>query len=895
MMRSNGCSPAESFVRGSRWLRRSRRAGGLTRGLAIRFLVISAAVFPANPTSAEQLFQLRNGLAIRGVKLEMASLKEGFAAAGDQNGARPVWRIDDGLRRHYIHGRGMTVGQPVDVGDLGTALEFWQPEPNGGRPLGELGDWIAVSPFNDFGRRIVTLRGAEGPVRVIQGLTEINPRFGRLAALRGKPSLLWDMRIATAALDSETILRIFRRTIDATDLDERLGVVRFLTDAERYGEAHAALREVIDDFPDRPELPPLLISLADQQGRQLLDEAKRRRRSGQFDLAERILRGFPLDAVGRVRRIEVQEELSSLLDDRRRVTAIVDELQRLASQLEPIMVVDRDEGDAAEAVWGPRIEEVRQHLSPTTLDRFADLERLAADRSLAADRKLALGLGGWLAGGGFGEQNLALVDSAFRVRDEVAGYLSSDDAKERKERLRRIRAEEAGTPRWIAAMLPLMRPARTFDDAPGSDETIASDDPVPGPAITGHRRVRFEDPGGGPTIEYEIQLPPGYDPDRSYPTVVSLGPPRLSAEAELAWWCGAAVPGGGGEVASSRTLTSLTTGEGDSGATDGPAAERSTEPAAEPDRPDVETAGEGIADVGASHTVVGESSAAERRGHAGRHGVIVLVPRWGQPGQRDYRYTAAEQHRVLASLRHAMRRCSIDADRVFVAGHGPGATAAWDIAISHPDVWSGLIGICPTPDKTIPHYERNARYLPKYIVFGQLDPGRPDGAIMDDYLSFRHDAMLVEYRGRGRESFYDELPRIMRWIDRPANRRPPMPTEFEVATMRSTDRQFWWLQLDDVNEAVTIDPVLWDADRIRAGTVTAAINNDNQIRVSVPAAGFRLWLRPMPGLDLNADVTVRRGTRNVRYEFDNDVETMLEDVRRRADRRRPFWMTIDPV
>ena len=155
--------------------------------------------------------------------------------------------------------------------------------------------------------------------------------------------------------------------------------------------------------------------------------------------------------------------------------------------------------------------------------------------------------------------------------------------------------------------------------------------------------------------------------------------------------------------------------------------------------------------------------------------------------------------------------------------------------------------------------------------------------------------MLVEYRGRGRESFYDELPRIMRWIDRPANRRPPMPTEFEVATMRSTDRQFWWLQLDDVNEAVTIDPVLWDADRIRAGTVTAAINNDNQIRVSVPAAGFRLWLRPMPGLDLNADVTVRRGTRNVRYEFDNDVETMLEDVRRRADRRRPFWMTIDPV
>ena len=38
----------------------------------------------------------------------------------------------------------------------------------------------------------------------------------------------------------------------------------------------------------------------------------------------------------------------------------------------------------------------------------------------------------------------------------------------------------------------------------------------------------------------------------------------------------------------------------------------------------------------------------------------------------------------------AMRRCSIDSDRVFIAGHGEGVTVAWDIALAHPDLWGGL-------------------------------------------------------------------------------------------------------------------------------------------------------------------------------------------------------------
>ncbi len=82
-----------------------------------------------------------------------------------------------------------------------------------------------------------------------------------------------------------------------------------------------------------------------------------------------------------------------------------------------------------------------------------------------------------------------------------------------------------------------------------------------------------------------------------------------------------------------------------------------------------------------------------RLGHASRHGFIVVAPVWSRPTQRTYEYTPQEHERVLAALRDAMRRASIDSDRVFITGHGEGATAAWDIGLAHPDLWAGMISI----------------------------------------------------------------------------------------------------------------------------------------------------------------------------------------------------------
>ena len=80
----------------------------LARPIILGILLL---LWPTASVSAEQLFQLKNGLVIRGSKAEIATLKEGFgAAAAGQINVRPIWLIDDGLRRIYIHGSRMSAG-----------------------------------------------------------------------------------------------------------------------------------------------------------------------------------------------------------------------------------------------------------------------------------------------------------------------------------------------------------------------------------------------------------------------------------------------------------------------------------------------------------------------------------------------------------------------------------------------------------------------------------------------------------------------------------------------------------------------------------------------------------------------------------------------------------------
>ena len=142
----------------------------------------------------------------------------------------------------------------------------------------------------------------------------------------------------------------------------------------------------------------------------------------------------------------------------------------------------------------------------------------------------------------------------------------------------------------------------------------------------------------------------------------------------------------------------------------------------------------------------GEVKHGVRNGQAGRNGYIVIAPEWLAEHQKEYHYSAREHAAVLDTLRDACRRFSIDTDRVFLSGHSCGGDAAWDIGLSHPDLWAGVIPIVG-PDAALLQPLlgecQAAALLP-----GQRRTGRPQDDRQRRGHRPLHEARLQRDRGR---------------------------------------------------------------------------------------------------------------------------------------------------
>lgn len=821
----------------------------------------------------EKLIPLRNGLTPRGIYIPIPTLNENAFSLGNDGGVqtRPIWMIDDGLRRTYVHRRGMVNAEPVDIADLKMRIEFEQPVPDVGDEVGSIGQILGVTPLNEYGRRQMTVRGVDGSPTVIhQGLTELTARYARLEGLKADKSIRLDMRLATESIDTASLMRIFRKRLNQDSPSERLEMVRFFIEAERYGDARRELQAILAKFPSEIELKPQLTALVEQQALQLIEQAQVRRKSGQPKLAQTILEKFPLNRVGRETKLRVEKELEAISDSETQRLNITAQIKALMESL-PAM---------QQNALKPILDEITDELSANTLPRLSDFVRVGSNEAIPEHQRIALAVAGWILGNGSGETNLKLATSLIEVRDLVQQYLAHPDPNARAAILEKIKPLEAARAETIARMLPLIPPPMASDQAIAiwkSLKSIPDDTPEPmqinghpmpvdvvrnaqvegmyhvGPDVVERAAKLAANPAAEFAPAYVVQLPPEYDPLRSYPCVVALHATGAAAETQLNWWSG--VPTG--QFLSSGKV------EEPSGETDG-------------------------VDADAKPT-----QKSMRLGNSIRRGFIVVAPRWTRPGQRSYEYTAREHDAVLSSVRSAMRRFSIDTDRLFIAGHGPGGAAAWDIALSHPDLWAGMIAIGAEPRKTLHHYNPNSTNVPIYIVMGEKD-GRPlkrNGAVYDDYMNYDNDAMVVMYRGRGKEFFYEESDRIFEWMETPFHERAKIPKELELVSMRENDRFFWWLEWDQSLPDTVLDPVLWDENpRLKAARVSAVIGANNEVRIAQgPSIAFTVWLTPLMDLDFGNQITIRYRSRRSDFRFDGEYETMLEDTRRRADRKRPFW------
>ncbi|MFO0904182.1 MAG: peptidase [Pirellulales bacterium] len=276
-------------------------------------------------------------------------------------------------------------------------------------------------------------------------------------------------------------------------------------------------------------------------------------------------------------------------------------------------------------------------------------------------------------------------------------------------------------------------------------------------------------------------------------------------------------------------------------------------------------------------------------GQAARQGYIVLAPEWTVEHQQRYEFSAREHAVVLSSLRDALRKFSIDTDRVYLSGHSMGGDAVWDIAFAHPDLWAGVVPVVASADKYLGRYWSNGRYIPMYFVCGELDADKMarNSEQFDRYMKFvGFDVMVTEYLGRGHEHFQEDQLRIFEWMG--LHRREFFPKEFQCVSMRPWDNFFWYVEFRDFPKKTMVPPASWPPPRnTSVASFGGKLLENNGVNIDLGGAKATLWLAPEM-VNFSNRVQVNGKGMNL----SPSVETILEDVRTRGDRQHPFWAKV---
>ncbi len=293
------------------------------------------------------------------------------------------------------------------------------------------------TPFDDFGRRLYIIETASKTYEILQGITEVTPNAIHVESLNIENAPVWDMRLAFSAVPPDRMLTILLKDADLRIESDWLDIINVLIEARRYADAMDVLRRAIIEIPEMAihsnQFPILKQAIADQ----LFEEVQLRRRAGQYQFSDAIMRGFDLKDLSDETKLKIQKRLLDNQNEKEKQQELVRVLRSQVDQIGDPKVIESLQ---------PILGEIETKLSTNTMDRMSDYDRLRDDASMSIDDRVAVGISGWLLGNGSDLKSLKIVQSLLEARPLVVEYLRSDDISQRQDLLERLRKLEAGVP-----------------------------------------------------------------------------------------------------------------------------------------------------------------------------------------------------------------------------------------------------------------------------------------------------------------------------------------------------------------------------------------------------------------------------------------------------------------
>lgn len=281
---------------------------------------------------------------------------------------------------------------------------------------------------------------------------------------------------------------------------------------------------------------------------------------------------------------------------------------------------------------------------------------------------------------------------------------------------------------------------------------------------------------------------------------------------------------------------------------------------------------------------------------ADENGCILAAYDWDQKGV-IYSFSDKEHQELLDLVRDLRLNYPVDADRVFLFGYEQGGLVAFDMGISHPDYFAGVIPMSTSPELFIEKYWRNAQYLPFYVVSGDRagDANLKTRQLFNNWMPRGYPSMWTQYKGRGLEFFRAETPLIWDWM-RLKTRNFPMHqlgsdgggtvlgNEFQSS--RVSDYQFYWIGSDTVAENRINYASSWKQNLSPASFAVKVDPAINQITVRTHGMKdfYLLFGKNSKGesqIDFDKPVTIQanllsKWTGKIKPSLDTMLETVLE-------------------
>ena len=716
----------------------------------------------------------------------------------------PILMIDTGMQKYYVPARQIPKGAVKNEADLSRFEEFTlQQRPVGRRlTLTNVGEVVHTRPFDEFGRRTVTVATGDGPIDVIQGITKLSPRYVTVTSL----NYYWEYGVSPASVGDDRLAAILHSASDPTSPKDRMAVARYFVQAGRYQAASNELDSIKTDFPDmQAAVEQVLQSLRTLWAEELLGDLRMRQSAGQHQLVRRAIRVFPVANMPAGVLRELHELASGYEQAEEKLAEAKATLGRLQAEL-------ADHPDLA-AIKQARYT-INDELTFDTLGRLDAFFAFANDPDLPAAERMATALSGWLVGSAQAKTELSAALALWEARELVQASLRTIDANEKIAIVTRLATLEGIDATTLKNMIPLLPPAIELGRF------------LPGEPA----EVQVGEPNAQPAVRYTVSLPPEYSPQHPYPMIVAMRSAGQNCTQAVRWWAG-----------------------------------------------DVNTPG-----------------------MAQHHGYIVIAPEYLPPDRKSYSSDGSVQNIVTECIRDARRRFQVDSDRIFLAGHGMGGDAAFDVGMSQPDVFAGVIPITGISDNHCMYYWGNAEQTAWYVVNGDRDRDTKErnSRELNRMMKYGFDLIYTVYTARGYESYYEELDKLFEWMS--LQRRSKPLDEFKESILRPSENEFFWVLMGGFPDNVT-QPIVWSGGgrlpKISPMQLKADIKAGSPLRtvIYVRSGARNHSLLLFDGLiDFGRRLRVEINGRQVFHEVPQpNMQHMLDDLQRRGDRQRLVNLRLD--